>query len=320
MTVLGLCAGVGGLELGLHLHGHTPIGFVERDKFCQTILRKNWDVPVYSDVFGNDYLHLRPDILTAGFPCQPVSTAGLMKGESDERWIFPRIAEVIRVVRPAFVFLENVPNICRYLSSVLGPLAEMGFDAEWGVFSCGALGAPHKRERWFCLAHANGVDPKQSKLITWGESQVVPAQCLQGLAQSYDQEQGGYPNGVRTGGDGVEDARHPQTQGASPRLANPNCARPQAGGNHPLQCAAAVGGRPLWPPDRDPNSWEGWQHAYPSERRLRNPAQSRVRGELDGFPGEPFRAVYGHQVRALGNAVSPPVAAFAWETLGRRLL
>jgi len=97
----------------------------------------------------------RVDLITAGFPCQPFSGAGKQLGSEDERYIWPAIARIIRVVGPRFVLLENVRALLTYsreFGQVLGDLADCGFDAEWTMHSAAAVGAPHRRERIFVLA------------------------------------------------------------------------------------------------------------------------------------------------------------------------
>lgn len=83
---------------------------------------------------------------------QPVKALGF----DDERWIWPDLARIVRDVGPRLVFLENVPGLLVRggLGAVLGDLAEMGFDAEWGVLSAADAGATQLRERVYVLAHA----------------------------------------------------------------------------------------------------------------------------------------------------------------------
>ena len=96
------------------------------------------------------------DLVCSGFPCQPWSAAGRGQGVEDERWIWDDIARLVRDVGPRMVFLENVsPLISRGgLALVLGDLAALGFHAEWCCLRASDVGAPHKRERVFVLAHA----------------------------------------------------------------------------------------------------------------------------------------------------------------------
>jgi DNA (cytosine-5)-methyltransferase 1 len=161
LNVLSLFAGIGGLELGLERAGMTTVGQVEIDEYCRRVLAKHWpDVPRHDDVRTAAEWWLsteRPtvDVICGGFPCQPFSDAGLRRGVADERWGWPWFADVVRMVRPRYVVVENVPGLLRSpaFGLVLGDLAELGFDAEWDVLSACAVGAPHTRRRLFLLAH-----------------------------------------------------------------------------------------------------------------------------------------------------------------------
>lgn len=93
------------------------------------------------------------DVITAGYPCQPFSSAGLRLGEKDERHLWPWIAEAVGALRPGVVVLENVARHARVgLARVVGDLAALGYDAVWTVVRASAVGAPHKRARVFVLA------------------------------------------------------------------------------------------------------------------------------------------------------------------------
>jgi len=97
------------------------------------------------------------DVITAGFPCQPFSIAGKRAGEDDPRNMWPATIECIRVVRPRFALLENVPGLLSsgYFGTILGDLAESGYDARWRILSAAELGAPHKRDRlWIAVTDA----------------------------------------------------------------------------------------------------------------------------------------------------------------------
>ena len=163
---LALCAGVGGLELGLRVAtGAATVCYVEREAYSAAVLVARMadgvldEAPIWSDIGTFDGRPWRGvvDSITAGFPCQPVSTAGKRLGTDDPRWLWPHVARIIHDVGPRWVFLENVPGLIHAgLGNVLGSLAGLGFDAEWGVFSAAGSGAPHLRRRVFILADANG--------------------------------------------------------------------------------------------------------------------------------------------------------------------
>lgn len=163
---LAICAGVGGLELGLTFalgDRYRCVGYVERDAYAAaTLVARMADAsldsaPIWDDIATFDGRPWRGivDCLSAGFPCQPFSAAGKRRGLDDKRWLWPDIARVIREVQPRWVFLENVPGLIRRgLAAVLWDLADCGFAAEWDVFSAAEVGAPHLRKRLFLLAHA----------------------------------------------------------------------------------------------------------------------------------------------------------------------
>ncbi|MFI5953778.1 DNA cytosine methyltransferase [Cryptosporangium sp. NPDC051539] len=170
-TVLELFAGIGGLSLGLERAGLRVVGQVEIKPFCRSVLATHWpEVPRHDDVrTAPEWWGARPrpvvDVVAGGFPCQPFSTAGRRRGVADERWGWPWMADVIRLVRPRYVLVENVAALLADRDAfgwLLGDLAALGFDAEWGVFSACAVGAPpHTRERLFLVAYTHRTDGRE---------------------------------------------------------------------------------------------------------------------------------------------------------------
>lgn len=167
LNVLSLFAGIGGLELGLERVGMTVVGQVEIEPFCRSVLATHWpEVPRHDDVrtapaWWRSRPRPRVDVVAGGFPCQPFSTAGRRWGTADERWGWPWMADVIRVVRPRYVLVENVAALLNDTDAfgwLLGDLATLGFDAQWSVLPACAVGAPHTRERLFVLAHTNRLN------------------------------------------------------------------------------------------------------------------------------------------------------------------
>lgn len=169
MRTMHLFAGAGGGLLADLILGHTPIVAVEWDKYCCSILRERaaegWfpDLQVYEGdirMFDPSEYKGRVDCIHAGFPCQPHSVAGKRKGEADERNLWPDTARIIGDIRPQFIMLENVPGIVStgFVWNVVGDLAEMGYDARWGIISAAEVGAPHRRERWWCFAKRTDTD------------------------------------------------------------------------------------------------------------------------------------------------------------------
>jgi DNA (cytosine-5)-methyltransferase 1 len=169
MNELSLFTGAGGGVLGTHLLGFRPIGYVEWDDYCQRVLAQRIrdgflpEAPIFSDVrafardgFAASYQGM-VDVLTAGFPCQPFSVAGKQRGADDERNMWPATADVIRIVRPRRVLLENVPGIREYLPVVVRDLRRLGYRVrrplQLGADDCGG---PHRRKRVWILAYADG--------------------------------------------------------------------------------------------------------------------------------------------------------------------
>jgi DNA (cytosine-5)-methyltransferase 1 len=165
MNVLSLFSGIGGLELGLERAGMTVVGQVELDDYCRRVLARHWPgVPQHDDVrtagpWWTSTVRPPVTLIAGGFPCQPFSTAGLQLGTADERWGWPWMRDVIAVVHPRYVLIENVDELLRDTGAfhcVLSDLSHLGFDAEWSVVSACSVGAPHTRDRVFVLAYPQG--------------------------------------------------------------------------------------------------------------------------------------------------------------------
>jgi len=163
---MALCAGGGGLELGLSLvlgSDYRCVCYVEREAYAAATLAARMEegrlapAPVWDDLaaFDPEPWRGRVDILSGGFPCQPFSVAGQQRGVDDERNLWPAVARIIRGLGVPTVFLENVPGILRYYWDIIRPeLREMGYEVAEGLFTASETGAPHKRERLFILADA----------------------------------------------------------------------------------------------------------------------------------------------------------------------
>lgn len=167
VNVLSLFAGIGGFELGLERAGMTTVGQVEIDPYCTKILARHWpEVPRHDDVrTACEWWQSAPrptvDLVCGGFPCQPFSLAGKQLGVTDQRWMWPAMADIIRGVRPRYVLVENVSSLVRdglAFGEVLADLHRLGFDAEWATFHASDFGAPTPRKRVYLLAYAASVD------------------------------------------------------------------------------------------------------------------------------------------------------------------
>ena len=161
---LDLFSGIGGFSLGLESAGLVEtVAFCDFDKYCQKVLKKNFPgVPVYGDVKELNHDKLKADgidqidIITGGYPCQPFSVAGRKKGEEDPRHVWPEMFRLIRELRPTWVIGENVGGHIKLgLDSVLENLESEGYSARTFSISASSIGANHKRERVWIVAHSN---------------------------------------------------------------------------------------------------------------------------------------------------------------------
>lgn len=160
MKVGSLFSGIGGLEYGLERSGLATSSewMIEMDDFCCSILEKNFpNALVINDKVENINPSELPkiDILTAGFPCQPVSTAGSRKGVMDERWLWDEVWRFIDVLRPQYFILENVPGLFtankgKAFERVIKDIAQSrSYRFEWQIISARSVGAAHLRKRFF---------------------------------------------------------------------------------------------------------------------------------------------------------------------------
>jgi DNA (cytosine-5)-methyltransferase 1 len=175
-----LCSGYDGLGMALDLavpQGHRALWHAEIDEDASATLAKHEpgvrNVGDLVQLVLDDKWRLapRPDVVTAGFPCQPVSAAGRQLAELDHRWLWPFILRILQTVRPPAVFLENVQNIvsiqgAAILRGILDDLQAAGYEARWTILGACAVGAPHHRHRWFLLARY--VGPSAARAVRVG--------------------------------------------------------------------------------------------------------------------------------------------------------
>jgi DNA (cytosine-5)-methyltransferase 1 len=186
---LALFAGAGGGILGGKLLGWRTVCAVEWDAYAASVLvaRQNDGClppfPIWDDVQTFDGRPWRGivDVVSGGFPCQDISAAGKGAGIDGERsGMWSHMARIIGEVRPRFAFVENSPMLTsRGLGTVLGDLATLGYDARWGVFSAGDVGARHERERCWIVAHApygllNKPESRQGERLRKGPTTLWP--------------------------------------------------------------------------------------------------------------------------------------------------
>lgn len=227
MKIGSLCTGYGGLEMGVQaVYGGTTAWVSDIDPGARKLLEHRYpDVPNLGDFTKTKWSAVEPvDIITAGFPCQPVSGAGKGLGDKDERWLWDEVHRAIRQVRPGLVVLENVRGLVsrergRLFARVLGSLADIGYDTSWHGLKASDVGAPHGRFRYFIVA----ADAERGGCGRWSREtrrgalrrtavDRHPQGALLPTPAAYFAERGGpqHPEKRRAGGHSVslQDALH----------------------------------------------------------------------------------------------------------------
>jgi len=154
LKVLDLFSGIGGFSLGLESTGFfETIAFVEKDKFCRQVLKKNFNnIPIEEDIRNVRGTNYEADIITGGFPCQPFSVAGKRKGTDDDRYLWDETIRVVAECKPRWFIGENVEGLINInngvvLRQVQTDLEEQGFQVQCLVIPASGIGAWHQRKR-----------------------------------------------------------------------------------------------------------------------------------------------------------------------------
>jgi len=188
ISVLSLFSGIGGLDLGLEATGRfRVIAQSEIDPYACRVLKKHWpNVPNLGDITKiteEDLEQIGPvDVICGGFPCQDLSNAGKQDGINASRsGLYFELMRVVRLVRPKYILLENVPALlsrAQWMGAVLGELASSGYDAKWDCVPASAsVGAPHRRDRVFIVADTNRTGCPQRRGTIAVQAQLAAAEC-----------------------------------------------------------------------------------------------------------------------------------------------
>lgn len=278
LDVLDLFSGIGGFSLGLERAGMRTVAFCEIEPYPRAILRQHWpSVPCYDDVRTLTAERLAADgigpidVICGGFPCQDISAAGKGAGIDGERsGLWSEYARLVGEIRPRYVIVENVAALLgRGLDRVLGDLSSLGYDAEWHCIPASAVGAPHRRDRVWIVAYAQGERFAEARADSERHSQRS-ASGGNALAHSDNERLEGWLREELRGCSGEWVAG---TGGAS--LADTESEQAYREGQGRLQPFSAQ---------------RGWWLAEPDVGRVANGIPSRV-----------------DRLRALGNAVVPQI-------------
>lgn len=180
MRALSLFSGIGGLDLAAEWAGIETAAFCEYADFPRQVLRKHWpNVPIFKDVKQLNKKLLEKEgvidryrtieLIHGGFPCQPFSNAGKLKGTEDDRDLWPEMFRIIDELRPNWVVGENVANFAHMeLDRTLSDLESIGYQAATFVLPASAVGACHQRSRTFIVA--NSDSKRRNSLQVYSES------------------------------------------------------------------------------------------------------------------------------------------------------
>lgn len=177
LSVAGLFAGIGGIELGLRQAGHPITWLSDVDPVAHAVLTAQFpDAKLEGDIRGVSTLP-EIDLLASGFPCQDLSQAGRTAGITGVN--SGLVEHVFRLLRsspqkPRWVLFENVPFMLRLnkgeaLKSVLDSLEELGFTWAYRIMNTQAFGLPQRRRRVYILASLT-EDPRPVLLSSEGST------------------------------------------------------------------------------------------------------------------------------------------------------
>ena len=321
-------SGIGGFDLAAEWVGWQNLFNCEIDPFCQTVLKHHFpDAEQFTDIRTADFARYkgRIDVLTGGFPCQSFSVAGKRKGTEDDRYLWPEMLGVIRVVRPRWVVGENVYGIVSWsdglvFEQVCADLEAEGYEVQPYVLPACGVGAPHQRYRTWFVAHRadagiEDVRERKDEILSGGDAaDTTNKRCRERIGQGFQIRKRGVFQGEQTG----------CPLGST--VAGSDCERP----------APHTDGRGLPERDAEPGRKESYtatqRHcSIPNWRNF--PTQSPVRRGDDGlsdwldfdavFEGIPtprrIKKAYNRwreqAIKAYGNAVVPQVVLQIFETI-----
>lgn len=320
MKFLDLFAGIGGFRLGMEQAGHECVGFCEIDKFARESYKaihntdgevEMHDITTVSDEFIRGIGSV--DVICGGFPCQAFSIAGKRKGFEDTRGtLFFEIARFASILRPRYLFLENVKGLLNHeggatFETILRTLDELGYDVEWQVLNSKDY-VPQNRERVFIIGHLRGERTRKVFPFERDDGSLSELQEQQNSANTITARYGILLAGKLSG-------KHDQSSRVyDPRGIAPTLSTMQGGGTEPKIVQKPrgynIGGTHEIDPTLSSHSWH-------ENNILRNGVQIRKLTprecwRLQGFPDWTFDRVKqvnsdSQLYKQAGNSVTVPV-------------
>lgn len=288
MTVYETFCGIGGFSLGFKRAGFEIIGGCEIDPYARAVYAKNFGIEPDGDVRAIQ--SVSADIICGGFPCQDISLANSnrkgLEGERSGLWW--ELARIIENSTPRWVVLENVPALLGLgMGDILRFFSEVGYDVEWDCLPAAAFGAPHRRDRIWIIAHANGDTMRNAGRI-FGEgwqTGIGNHGETQSLADTKGERRGKTRELRRE-----QSAEWASSNGST--VANPSSQGLQ--GHEQFQKPWPEHGQPADSGDSGIRWWE----SEPNVGRVANGISNRA-----------------HRIRCLGNAIVPQISQWIAERI-----
>lgn len=282
MKHLSLFSGIGGIDLAAEWAGFESAIMVERDLYCQQVLKKNFPTTqIFDDVttFNGHKLRGEIDLISAGFPCQPHSLAGKRKASLDERDLWGEVIRIVGEVQPRWFLGENVHGLLssesgRFFGRVVDDLVQMGYRVGWACYGAKDVGAVHRRNRVFIIAYSEHV--RRQDIQEEGIGRQDDQKRKEGRSE---QSSGG---GLREYVTNSKSEPRPQADSTTCSVRDERHSWGNASGSH-------------WFPISGGN-WREWD-TCPIIYETRS--ESRIRGKNDGISNRVDR------LKCLGNAVVP---------------
>ena len=327
MTHASLFSGIGAAELAAAWMGWKNLFHCEVDWFCNKIL-DYWfnDSIAYGDIRKTDFTPWRGkvDVLTGGFPCQPFSVAGSRKGAEDDRYLFPEMLRAVSEIRPSWVVGENVSGIItmvqpgseakvaaeadmfgknivyrkkeRYvLFDIISSLEGLGYEVQPFVIPACAVGAPHRRDRIWIVAHRTDTrsENQQKRTVVADTAGTTPNTDCSGRGERHNSLQ---PD--------ISDGKGPESNGIEWNASHADGDRPWVRNGQPLfgqECQAPSDIGPARPGEYPQGRWRDFPSVPPVCRRH------------DGLSFDVDRLTISYprwraqSVKAYGNSMEPQV-------------
>ena len=291
-----LFSGIGGFDLAAEWMGWENVFHCEWNEFGQKVLKHYWpNAESFSDITKTDFTKYygTVDIITGGFPCQPYSTAGKRRGKEDERHLWPEMLRAIREVSPRFVVGENVRGLTNWngglvFDEVCAELESIGYQVAPVIIPACGVGAPHRRERIWFVAYADGAEQRNDRRTDNREAEKVWRENKSDVSREF------CSNGDATY---TNNTRFQTLKTQKSILAEEN--RTKALGRNGVRSIHST------------KRWESF------------PTQSPICSRNDGIPTEldsiTFSKWRNESIKAYGNAIVPQVAFEIFKALEKSL-